>query len=103
MPLHLSHNDNKENFVFNASRDWKPMEMFLDLRRYMGVPGQSGNESRSLVEYSLKGRQPGLRKTDQQRITVVGPGADKGKTEVKIEKYAALRIIIIFLCFNNQT
>ena len=21
--------DNKENFVFNASRDWKPMEMFL--------------------------------------------------------------------------
>jgi len=48
--------DNKENFVFNTSKDWKPMEMFLDVRRYMGVTGKSGNESRSRVEYSLKGR-----------------------------------------------
>jgi len=75
---HLGLKDNKENFVFNASRDWKPMEMFLDVRRYMGVTGKSGNESCSHVEYSLKGRWPGLRKTDQQRITVVDPGATKG-------------------------
>ena len=48
--------DNKENFIFNASRDWKPMEMFLDVRRDMGITRKSGNESRSRVEYSLKGR-----------------------------------------------
>jgi len=30
----LGLNDNKENFVFNASRDWKPM--FLDVRGAMG-------------------------------------------------------------------
>jgi len=24
--------DNKQNFLFNASRDWKSMEMFLDVR-----------------------------------------------------------------------
>jgi len=35
--------DNKENFVFNASRDWKPMDMFLYVGRYMGVTGKSGN------------------------------------------------------------
>jgi len=54
------------------------MEMFLDVRRYMGVTGKSGNESRSRVQYSLQGRRPGFRKTDQQRITAVAPGADKG-------------------------
>ena len=36
---HLGLKDNKENFVFNASRDWKPMEMFFDVRRYMEVTG----------------------------------------------------------------
>ena len=39
--------DNKETFVFNVSRDWKPMEMFRDVRRYRGGTGKSGNESRS--------------------------------------------------------
>ena len=66
--------DYKENFVFNASRDWKPVEMCLDVRRVMG---KSGNESCSRIEYNLK--------TDQQRITVVDPGAEKACTmEVKI-------------------
>ena len=46
--------DIKENFVVNASRDWKPMEMFLDVRGDMGATGKSGNESRSHVQYSLK-------------------------------------------------
>ena len=41
-PPHLGRKDNKENFVFNAIRDWKPMEMFLDVRRYRGVTGKSG-------------------------------------------------------------
>ena len=50
MPAHLGLKDNKEKFVFNASRDWKPIEMFLDVRRYMGVTWKSGNESRSRVE-----------------------------------------------------
>ena len=36
--------DTKKNLVFNASRDWKPMEMFLDVRGDMGVTGKSGNE-----------------------------------------------------------
>ena len=49
---HLGLKENKENFVFNASRDWKPMEMLLDVRRYMGATGKSGNESCSRVEYS---------------------------------------------------
>ena len=53
---HLGLKDYNEDFVFNASRDWKPTEMFLDIKRYMGVTGKYGNESRSRVEYSLKGR-----------------------------------------------
>ena len=56
---------------------WKPMEMFLDVVGDMGVTGKSGNEQYSCVKYSLKERQPGLMKTDQQRITIVNPGADK--------------------------
>ena len=40
------------NFIFNASRDWKPMEMFLDVVGDMGVTGKSG----SCAQYSLKGR-----------------------------------------------
>ena len=35
---------NKQNFIFNASRDLKPMEMFLDVGRDMGVTGKSGDE-----------------------------------------------------------
>ena len=31
--------NNKQNFIFNASRDWKPMEMFLDVVGDMGVTG----------------------------------------------------------------
>ena len=53
---HLGLKDNKENFIFNASRDWKTMEMFLDVRRNVGVTRKSGNQSRNRVEYSLKGR-----------------------------------------------
>ena len=30
----MGHKDNKENVVFNASRDLKPMEMLLDVRRW---------------------------------------------------------------------
>ena len=56
---HLAFKDNKEKFALNASRDCKPMEMFLDVRRYTGVTGKSGNESRSLVEYSLTGEIAG--------------------------------------------
>src|SRR6218665_1957036 len=48
-----------------ASRDWKPMEMFLDVVGDMGVTGKSGNESCSCVQYSLKGKSPGHGKTDQ--------------------------------------
>ena len=47
--------DNKENFVFNTSKDWKPMEMFLDVGD-MRVTGKSGNELCIHVQYSLKGR-----------------------------------------------
>ena len=65
MPPHFGLKDNKENFVFNASRDWKPMEIILDVGGNMGVTGKSGNESCSCVQYSLKGRWPGLAKTDQ--------------------------------------
>jgi len=36
--------DYKENFVFNASRDWKPTELFFDVGGDMGVTGKSGNE-----------------------------------------------------------
>jgi len=36
---HLGLKDNKENFVFNVSIDWKPVEMFLNVKRYMGVTG----------------------------------------------------------------
>ena len=36
--------------------DWKPMEMSLNVRKYMGVTGKSGNGLHSDVEYSLKGR-----------------------------------------------
>src|SRR6218665_3580056 len=42
---HLGLKNNKQNFIFNASRDWKPMEMFLDVVGDMGVTGKSGNES----------------------------------------------------------
>ena len=56
MPPHLGLKNNKQNFIFNASRDWKPMEMFLDVVGDMGVTGKSGNESCSCVQYSLKGR-----------------------------------------------
>ena len=28
---HLGLENNKQNFIFNLSRDWKPMEMFLDV------------------------------------------------------------------------
>ena len=48
--------NNKQNFIFNASRDWKPMKMFLDVVGDMGVTGKSGNESGSCVQYSVKGR-----------------------------------------------
>src|SRR6218665_1858291 len=34
---HLGLKNNKQNFIFNASRDWKPMEMFLDVVGDMGV------------------------------------------------------------------
>ena len=37
--------NNKQYFIFNASRDWKPMEMFLDVVVDMGVTRKSGNES----------------------------------------------------------
>src|SRR6218665_801981 len=53
---HLGLKKNKQNFIFNASRDWKPMEMFLDVVGDMGVTGKSGNESCSCVQNSLKGR-----------------------------------------------
>ena len=45
---------NKQNFIFNASRDWKPMEMFLDVVGDMGVTEKSGNESCSCVQYSIQ-------------------------------------------------
>src|SRR6218665_528116 len=57
---HLGLENNKQNLIFNSSRDWKPMEMFLDVGGDMGVTGKSGNESCSCVQYSLKGRLPGL-------------------------------------------
>ena len=53
---HLGRKDNNQNFVFNASRDWKPVELFLDVGGDMGVTWKSGNESCSRVQYSLKGR-----------------------------------------------
>src|SRR6218665_919312 len=53
---HLGFENNKQNFIFNASRDWKPMKMFLDIVGDMGVTGKSGKESCSCVQYSLKGR-----------------------------------------------
>ena len=34
---HLGLENNEHNFIFNASRDWKPMEMFLDVVGDMGV------------------------------------------------------------------
>ena len=51
--------NNKQNFIFNASTDWKPMEMFLDVVGDMGrlgVTGKYGNEPCSCVQYSLKER-----------------------------------------------
>ena len=42
MPPHLGLKNNKQNFIFNASRDWKPMEMFLDVVGDMGVTRKSG-------------------------------------------------------------
>ena len=42
---HLGLENKKQNFIFNSSRDWKPMEMFLDVVGDMGVTGKSGNES----------------------------------------------------------
>ena len=51
---HLSLKNNKQNFIFNASRDWKPMEMLLDVLGDIGVTGKSGNESCSCVQDSLK-------------------------------------------------
>jgi len=48
--------DNKQNFLFNVSGDWKPMEMFLDVGGDMRVTGKSGNELCIHVQYSLKGR-----------------------------------------------
>ena len=56
------------------------MEMSLNVRRYMGVTRKSGDELHSHVEYSMKGRYPGLRKIDQQRITVVDLAMDQTKT-----------------------
>src|SRR6218665_1636116 len=53
---HLGLENNKQNFIFNSSRDWKPIDMFLDVGGDMGVTGKSGNESCSCVQYSLKGR-----------------------------------------------
>ena len=53
---HLGLKNNKQNFIFNVSRDWKPMEMFFDAGGNVGVTGKSGNESCSCVQYSLKGR-----------------------------------------------
>ena len=50
MPPHLGLKNNKQNFIFNASRNWKPMEMFLDVIGDMGVTGKSGNESCSCVQ-----------------------------------------------------
>src|SRR6218665_2635288 len=41
---HLGLENNKQNLIFNSSRDWKPMEMFLDVGGDMGVTGKSGNE-----------------------------------------------------------
>ena len=29
--------NNKQNFIFNTSRDWRPMEMFLDVVGDMGA------------------------------------------------------------------
>jgi len=40
---HLGPKNNKQNFIFNASRDWKPMETVLDVGGDMGVTGKSGN------------------------------------------------------------
>ena len=42
---HLGLENNNQNFIFNASRDWKPMEMFLDVVGDMGVTGKSGKDS----------------------------------------------------------
>jgi len=49
VPPHLGLKDNKVNFLFNASKDWKPMEMFFDVGGDMAVTEKSGNESRSRV------------------------------------------------------
>ena len=57
MLSHLGLKDNKENFVFHAIRDWKSMEMFLDVRRDMGVTGKSGNESRTAINRLTHGNQ----------------------------------------------
>ena len=53
---YLGIKDYKENFVLNTSRNWKPMEMFLDVVGDMGVKRKFGNESRIRVQHSLKGR-----------------------------------------------
>ena len=45
MPTHLGLKNNKQNFIFNASREWRPMEMFLDVGGDMGVTEKSGNAS----------------------------------------------------------
>ena len=49
MPPHLGLKGNKENFVFNASRDWRPMEMSFNVGGDMRVREKSGNESCSRV------------------------------------------------------
>ena len=38
-----------EYFAFNASRDWMPMEMFLDVRGDKGITGMFGNKSRGSI------------------------------------------------------
>jgi len=57
---HLDLKNNKQNLIFNANRDWKPMEMFLDVVGDMGVTGKSGNESYSCVQYREKRLEIGL-------------------------------------------
>src|SRR6218665_3465038 len=47
-PMHLGLENNKQNFIFNASRDWKPMEMFLDVVGDMGVTGSTWQECHAL-------------------------------------------------------
>src|SRR6218665_2924221 len=47
---HLGLENNKQNFIFNASRDWKPMEMFLDVVGDMGVTGSTWQECHALFQ-----------------------------------------------------